>query len=438
LTHARPARLAERAESTVLGWRGGAATNLAPATSTQPTTSTIKLGDRALEVLDLAGAPDRPALVLLHEGLGSVGLWRGFPQRLVEATGRRTVTFSRYGHGQSDPPPRPRTASFMHEEALEVLPELLAKLAIDKPVLVGHSDGASIALIHAAHHPVEAVVAIAPHVFVEDVCIREIRQARIAYDEGNLRERLARHHRDPDAAFFGWNDVWLDPAFPQWDITGQLESVTCPLLLIQGERDQYGTMAQLDAIEARARGPVKRIHLDCQHSPPTELPDETVAAIATFLETLGIDVREEPFDTPVSAALVSDYVAEIRNMYPEWTPDVPPRMGARDVEPPAGRWLVAYKDGCAVGCAGLKRIDDQAAEIKRIYVAPQARGAGVARALLTRLEQLAQAIGYERVRLDTGKQQAASVALFSSSGYEPIPDYNGNPVAAFWFEKRLT
>jgi pimeloyl-ACP methyl ester carboxylesterase len=238
-------------------------------------------------VLDLAGAGDRPALVLLHEGLGSVGLWRGFPQRLAEATGRRTVAFSRYGHGQSDPPPRPRTPSFMHQEALEVLPELLAELAIDKPVLVGHSDGASIALIHAAHHAVTGVVAIAPHVFVEEMCIREIRQARIAYDEGNLRERLARHHRDPDAAFYGWNDVWLDPAFPEWDITDQLESVTCPLLLIQGERDQYGTMAQLDAIEKRAKGPVKRIHLDCQHSPPTELQDETVAAIATFLETLG-------------------------------------------------------------------------------------------------------------------------------------------------------
>jgi len=320
-----------------------------------------------------------------------------------------------------------------------VLPELLAALAIEKPVLVGHSDGASIALIHAAHHPVSAVVAIAPHVFVEEMCLDEIRVARGAYNEGGLRDRLARHHRDPDAAFFGWNNVWLDPAFPNWDITDELPRITCPLLLIQGERDQYGTMAQLDAIATRARGPVQRVHLDCQHSPPTELPDETVAAIAKFLSSLenAITVREEPFDTPVSAALVSDYVAEIRAMYPEWTPNVPPRMDARDVEPPDGRWLVAYRDGHAVGCAGLKRIGVDAAEIKRIYVAPEARGAGVARALLTRLEQVAQTIGYERVRLDTGAKQPASVALFRSAGYASIPDYNANPVASFWFEKRL-
>jgi pimeloyl-ACP methyl ester carboxylesterase/GNAT superfamily N-acetyltransferase len=388
-------------------------------------------------VLDIAGAGDQPALLLLHEGLGSVGLWRGFPEALHRATGRRTVAFSRYGHGQSDRPPKPRTPSFMHEEALELLPELLRKLAIDRPVLVGHSDGASIALIHAAHHPVTAVVAIAPHVFVEEMCLDEIRTARDAYTDGGLRDRMARHHRDPDAAFLGWNDVWLDPSFPNWDITDQLGSITCPLLLIQGERDQYGTMAQLDAIETRAKGPVQRLHLDCQHSPPTELPDETVAAIASFLRSLDIEVREEPFDSPVSAALVSEYVAEIKHMYPEWTPDVPPRMDADDVEPPSGRWLVAYRDGQAVGCAGLKRIDRQTAEIKRIYVAPTARGAGVARALLTRLEQTARVIGYERVRLDTGARQQASVGLFSSSGYEPIADYNGNPVASFWFEKRL-
>jgi pimeloyl-ACP methyl ester carboxylesterase len=199
------------------------------------------------------------------------------------ATGRRTVAFSRYGHGQSDPPAKPRTPAFMHEEALEVLPELLADLKLPTPVLVGHSDGASIALIYAAHHPVEAVVAIAPHVFVEDICIREIEQARSAYEAGGLKERMARHHRDPDAAFYGWNDVWLDPEFPQWEITTELERITCPLLLIQGERDQYGTMAQLDAIEQRARGPITRVHLHCQHSPPTERPEETVAAIAAFL-----------------------------------------------------------------------------------------------------------------------------------------------------------
>ncbi len=375
--------------------------------------------------------------MLLHEGLGSVGLWRGFPERLADATGRRTIAFSRYGHGQSDPPATPRTPAFMHEEALEVLPELLAALELQTPILIGHSDGASIALIHAAHHPVEAVVAIAPHVFVEDMCVREIEKARTAYRETDLRDRLGRHHRDPDAAFFGWNDVWLDPAFPEWDITGELERISCPLLLIQGERDQYGTMAQLDAIEQRATGPVTRVHLDCQHSPPTESPQETAAAITRFINGLDIQVREEQFDTPISARLVADYVAEIKAMYPEWTPNVPPRMTGRDVEPPGGRWLVAYLREEPVGCAGLKRLDERTAEIKRIYVAPNARGVGIARALLDRLEQAARENGYETVRLDTGAKQPASVSLFSSSGYEPIADYNGNPVAAHWFEKRV-
>jgi pimeloyl-ACP methyl ester carboxylesterase/GNAT superfamily N-acetyltransferase len=374
--------------------------------------------------------------VLLHEGLGSVGLWRGFQQALAASTGRRTVAFSRHGHGQSDPPPRPRTPAFMHEEALEVLPELLKALDIQKPILIGHSDGASIALIHAAHHPVTAVVAIAPHVFVEDMCLAEIRRARKVYEDSDLRQRMARHHRDPDAAFFGWNDVWLDPAFPQWDITSEVERITCPLLLIQGERDQYGTMAQLDAIEQRTRGPVGRVHLDCQHSPPTELPNETIEAITSFLSEL-LNIVEEPFDGPVSATLVAEYVAEIKAMYPWWTPDVAPRMTGRDVEPPNGRWLVAYRDGRAVGCGGLKRIDDRVAEIKRIYVTPEARGAGVARKLLTRLEQAAGEAGYEVVRMDTGPKQEASVKLFCSSGYEPIADYNDNQVAAYWFEKRL-
>jgi pimeloyl-ACP methyl ester carboxylesterase/GNAT superfamily N-acetyltransferase len=428
---ATPAVTAAATEPTVAG------ANLAPATTPQATPTTLTVGGGRLELLDIAGDPHQAPVVLLHEGLGSVRLWRGFPEALAQATGRRTVAFSRHGHGQSDPPPRPRTPAFMHEEALELLPELLAALEIQTPVLVGHSDGASIALIHAAHHPVQGVVAIAPHVFVEDICLVEIRNARDAYTSGGLRDRLARHHRDPDAAFFGWNDVWLDPEFPSWDITGELDRITCPLLLIQGERDQYGTMAQLDAIEERAHGPVRRVHLDCQHSPPTELPEETVAAIAQFIPRLSIRVQEGRFDTPEPAALVSEYVAEIKAMYPEWTPDVPPRMDARDVEPPDGRWLIAYRNGRAVGCAGLKRLDEQTAEIKRIYVRPEARGDGVARALITRVEELARETGYTTIRLDTGAKQQASVALFLSSGYQAIADYNGNPVAAHWFEKQI-
>jgi pimeloyl-ACP methyl ester carboxylesterase len=238
-----------------------------------------------LEVLDLPG--DAPAVVLLHEGLGSVRLWREFPAALAEATGTRVVAFSRFGHGDSDPPPRPRTPRFMHEEALDVLPAVLRTVGVDEPVLVGHSDGASIALIHAAAHPVRGVVAIAPHVFVEEMCLAEIREAKRAFEADGLRARMARHHRDPDAAFHGWNDVWLHPDFPDWDITDVLADIRCPLLLIQGEHDQYGTMAQLDAIEAGVSAPVERIHPPARHAPHLEAPDETLAATASFVRRFG-------------------------------------------------------------------------------------------------------------------------------------------------------
>ena len=246
----------------------------------------LVLSGGEIELLDIPSDEAGPPLVLLHEGLGSVGLWRGFPERLAAATNSRTLAFSRYGHGQSDVPPKPRTPAFMHEEALEVLPELTGKLNLDQPILVGHSDGASIALIYAAHHPVTAVVAIAPHVFVEDICLAEIRQTKQTFETTDLRERMARHHRDPEAAFYGWNDVWLHPEFPRWNIEDELPAIRAPLLLIQGTKDQYGTMAQLDSIEQRANGPVTRVHLDCQHSPPTELPDETAEAIAAFTSDL--------------------------------------------------------------------------------------------------------------------------------------------------------
>jgi len=243
--------------------------------------SSVVIEGGGLEVLDLPGAA--PALVLLHEGLGSVRLWRDFPAALAHATGARVVAFSRFGHGDSDLPPRPRTPRFMHEEALEVLPAVLRALEIADPVLVGHSDGASIALIHASAHRVSAVVAIAPHVFVEELCLAEIREAKRAYEADGLRERMGRHHRDPDAAFYGWNDVWLHPEFPHWDITDVLPDITCPVLLIQGEHDQYGTMAQLDAIEARVSGPVERVHPSARHAPQLEAPEETLAAIAGFV-----------------------------------------------------------------------------------------------------------------------------------------------------------
>jgi pimeloyl-ACP methyl ester carboxylesterase len=235
-----------------------------------------------VEVADLPGDGDRRALVLLHEGLGSVGLWRGFPQALREATGRRVVAFSRFGHGRSDRPRAPRTPAFFHEEAHDVLPALLAELDAPEPLLVGHSDGASIALVHAARHPVAGLALLAPHVFVEEVTVEAIRATRREFEDGGLRRRMARHHDDPDAAFRGWCDVWLDPAFRTWSLEADAADVRAPMLLVQGADDPYGSLEQLDRIEARVRGSVQRLVVPGGHSPHLEQPDAVVAAIADF------------------------------------------------------------------------------------------------------------------------------------------------------------
>jgi pimeloyl-ACP methyl ester carboxylesterase len=224
-----------------------------------------------------------PALVFLHEGLGSVALWREFPRRLAEATHRRALIYSRAGHGFSDIPRAPRTPRFMHEEALGVLPGVLRDAGIERPVLVAHSDGGSIALIHASEHPVTALILLAPHVFVEDVGIASIAEAKTAFETTDLKQRMARYHTDPEATFRLWNDIWLAPEFRDWDITDVLPRVTAPTLLIQGEHDQYGTLAQLDAIEAGTAGPVERVVLDCRHAPHIEAPDATLQAAIGFL-----------------------------------------------------------------------------------------------------------------------------------------------------------
>jgi pimeloyl-ACP methyl ester carboxylesterase len=248
--------------------------------------TTIAIAGRRLEAAVWDGDPGRRSLVLLHEGLGSVALWRDFPARLNEATGRRVVAFSRFGHGRSEPPARPRTPAFFHEEALDVLPEVLTQLDAPEPILVGHSDGASIALIHAGRHPVAGIALLAPHVFVEDVTVAEIRIARERYTGGDLRERMARHHDDVDAAFFGWCDVWLDPAFRDWSLEADAERVTCPVLLIQGVEDPYGTLAQLDRVQARVRGPVTRLELPGGHSPHLDAAGPVLAGLSEFAARL--------------------------------------------------------------------------------------------------------------------------------------------------------
>jgi pimeloyl-ACP methyl ester carboxylesterase len=237
-----------------------------------------------LETEELPGA--EPALVFLHEGLGSIALWRDFPARLAEATGRRALLYSRAGHGGSPVPDEPRTPRFMHEEALDVLPRLLEAHAIERPILVGHSDGGSIALIHAARHPVSGLVVLAPHVFVEDLSVASIEEARETFASTDLSARMARYHRDPQATFRLWNDIWLAPEFRDWNIEDVLGDIRVPVLAIQGEHDQYGTIAQIDAIEAGVAGPFTRVLVDARHSPHLEAPEPTLAAAADFIGSL--------------------------------------------------------------------------------------------------------------------------------------------------------
>ena len=243
----------------------------------------MAVAGRRLEVAHWQGDEHRAAIVMLHEGLGSVGLWRGFPEALARATGRRVIAFSRFGHGGSQVGPWPRDVmGFHHREALTMLPELLSALDVREPLLVGHSDGASIALIHAGRYPVAGLVLLAPHVFVEPLTLESIRQTREDYVNGALRERMARHHDDVDAAFWGWCDMWLDPAFVAWNLEADAARVTAPTLLVQGRDDPYGTLEQLDRIEARLRGPLTRVVVPGGHSPQLEAGDEVVRAVADF------------------------------------------------------------------------------------------------------------------------------------------------------------
>ena len=240
-----------------------------------------------LEYERIPGKPGAPTLLLLHEGLGSVALWREFPQKLAAATGAPLVVYSRYGYGQSDPLAAPHGARYMHDEALESLPELRERLALEDVILVGHSDGASIALIHAGsgHWPVRALILEAPHVSVERVSLDSIAAARTAYETTDLRQRLERYHADVDSAFRGWNDAWLSAGFRDWNIEEYLPGITAPVLAIQGAEDEYGTAKQLDAIARGVNGPFTPLLLrHCKHSPHRDQERTVLEAMAEFVE----------------------------------------------------------------------------------------------------------------------------------------------------------
>lgn len=242
-----------------------------------------------------AARADGRAMVLLHEGLGCIALWRDFPQRLHAACGLPVVAYSRHGYGGSDILEAPRRADFMHDEATQALPQVLSALGIHHPVLVGHSDGATIALVHAGRFPgvATAVVAMAPHLFVEPVCTEAIAAISQRFPDSDLPRRLARYHADAERTFRGWADVWLSEPFSHFDIEPEVAASRCPILAIQGTDDEYGTLRQVQRIAELRPGTAVRVLEGCRHSPHLDRPDEVVEAIADF-----VGLRVDPDRVP--------------------------------------------------------------------------------------------------------------------------------------------
>jgi pimeloyl-ACP methyl ester carboxylesterase len=229
---------------------------------------------------------EAPTIVMLHEGLGCVALWRDFPAKLAAATGCGVFAYSRAGYGGSERIALPRPLDYMSREARFSLPVVLEAIGLERGILLGHSDGASIAAIYAGEHAderVQGLVLMAPHLFTEAPGLASIAEARRAYETGDLRAKLAKYHADVDVAFRGWNGAWLDPGFKTWNIEDAVERWRVPALLIQGVDDQYGTLAQIRSIEARSPAPVKSLILDaCRHSPQIDQPQATLEAIVRF------------------------------------------------------------------------------------------------------------------------------------------------------------
>jgi pimeloyl-ACP methyl ester carboxylesterase len=251
----------------------------------------LKVGSSELEYRMIGPQPhEAPTLLLLHDGLGSAGQWGDFPDRLATATSAGVFVYSRAGYGQSSPVPLPRPLTYMHDEALQVLPELLDAIGFRRGILIGHSDGASIATIYAGgvqDHRIRGLSLIAPHFVVEDVSIASIAAAKRSYESADLREKLARWHRHVDVAFRGWNDAWLDPEFRNWDISESLAYIRVPVQIVQGEADQYGTLRQIEIAQEECYCPVDVTVLPgIGHAPQREAPNRTLIAISDFVNRI--------------------------------------------------------------------------------------------------------------------------------------------------------
>src|SRR5712675_393511 len=254
---------------------------------TLATTGFLHIGTSDLEYRMIGPAPaDAPTIVMLHEGLGCAGLWGDFPDRLAAATGAGVLVYSRAGYGASTTAERPRPLDYMHVEALDVLPKLLAQIGFRRGLLLGHSDGASIAAIYAGSHQdhrVEGVAMIAPHFIVEDISVISIAKIKTTYETTELKAKLARWHRDVDNAFYGWNGAWLDAKFRDWDISEYLAYIRVPIAILQGVDDQYGTMRQIEIAREECYCPVDVTEiLGAGHSPHREAPGATLNAITDF------------------------------------------------------------------------------------------------------------------------------------------------------------
>lgn len=250
----------------------------------------LNIEGKRIEIVHQVRDKERPTLIFLHEGLGCVEMWRDFPESLATAVDCNLLVYSRVGYGGSEPADLPRPVRFMHHEALETLPALVSALGIEKHIVIGHSDGASIALVYAGglrSPDLLGLISEAAHVFNEPICVQSIERAKAAYLEGKLRQGLAKYHHDVDNAFWGWCDVWLHPEFLKWNLEAYLPTIEVPALIIQGEEDQYGTLAQVDAIVSGIGSQAERMLVpDCRHAPHHEQREIVFEAMSRFIQKI--------------------------------------------------------------------------------------------------------------------------------------------------------